>query len=357
MTSSSWRDAKRILAVRLDNMGDVVMTGPALRAVKETSPDVHLTLLASPAGAKTAPLLPWVDEVIPWRTLWQDLGRLDFSPQRELDFIDLLREGRFDAAIIFTSFKQTPHPAAYACYLAGIPLRVGESKEWGGGVLSHAVAPLPDTAHQVERNLHLVESVGFHSEDRQLEVYIPSEAKRCARSLLSESYLLLNPWTSCPSRNYDVHRFAEAALMLSKETGLPVAITGVEKDRERSQPLFDALGERGRDLMGKTDVPTLAALVADAALVLTPNTSVMHLADATRTPLVVLFAGTELPRQWQPRAARFRLLHRVTFCRPCYAFECPYNLECLGIPPREVAAAGRALLKGVTVEEITGAKR
>ncbi len=344
MTTPSWQGAKRILAVRLDNMGDVVMTGPALRAVKETSPDVHLTLLASPAGAKTAPLLPWVDEVVPWRTLWQDLGRLEFSPQRELDFIDLLRCGRFDAAIVFTSFKQTPHPAAYACYLAGIPLRVGESKEWGGGVLSHAVTPLPDTAHQVERNLHLVEAVGFHAEDRQLGVSIPNGAEGNARSLLSEPYLLLNPWTSCPSRNYDLHRFADAALTLSTETGLPIAVTGVEKDRERSQPLFDALGERARDLMGKTDLPTLAALVQDAALILTNNTSVMHLADATRAPLVVLFAGTELPCQWQPRATRFRLLHRVTSCRPCYAFECPYNLECLDIPPHEVVAAGRALL-------------
>ena len=348
MTPPSWRDAKRILAVRLDNMGDVVMTGPALRAIKETSPDAHLTLLASPAGAKTAPLLPWVDEVIPWRTLWQDLGRLDFDPQRELDFIDLLRRGRFDAAVIFTSFKQTPHPAAYACYLAGIPLRVGESKEWGGGVLSHAVTPLPDTAHQAERNLHLVESVGFHARGRQLEVSIPSEAKENAHSLLNEPYLLLNPWTSCPSRNYDLHRFADAALTLSIETGLSVAVTGVEGDREKSQPLFDALGDRARDLMGKTDLPTLAALVEDAALVLTNNTSVMHLADATRAPLVVLFAGTELPRQWQPRATRFRLLHRVTSCRPCYAFECPYNLECLDIPPHEVVAAGRALLKEVS---------
>ena len=344
----TWRDAKRILAVRLDNMGDVVMTGPASRAIKESAPEVHLTLLASPAGAKAAPLLPWVDEVISWRTLWQDLGRLDFDPQRELDLVNLLRKGRFDAAVIFTSFKQTPHPAAYACYLAGIPLRVGESKEWGGGVLSDEVAPLPDTAHQVERNLHLVESVGFHAcnqeVDRQLELHLPREAEQSAHALLSEPYLLLNPWTSCPSRNYDLGRFADAAATLSEETGLSVAVTGVAGDRERTQPLFAALGERARDLMGQTDFPTLAALVKRAALVLTNNTSVMHLADATRTPLVVMFAGTELPCQWQPRATRFRLLHRATSCRPCYAFECPYNLECLDIPPREVVEAGLALL-------------
>ena len=349
----AWRDAERILAVRLDNMGDVVMTGPALRALKETSPDAHLTLLASPAGAKAAPLLPWVDEVIPWRTLWQDLGRLTFDPEREMGLVNLLRGGHFDAAVIFTSFKQTPHPAAYACYLAGIPLRIGESKEWGGGVLSDEVAPLPDTAHQVDRNLHLVESVGFWTSQRQLELHLPARASQDAAALLADlsfgPYLLLNPWTSCPSRNYDLGRFAEAVTALCAKTGLPVAVTGVEKDRARTQPLFDALGGRARDLMGKTDVPTLAALVKRAVLVLSNNTSVMHLADAARTPLVVLFAGTELPCQWRPRATRYRLLHRVTSCRPCYSFRCPYALECLDIPPREVVAAGTALLEDASL--------
>jgi len=64
--------------MRLDNIGDVIMTSPALRAIKENLPDCRITLMASPSGAQAAPLLPWVDEVLPWRVLWQDLGQLDF---------------------------------------------------------------------------------------------------------------------------------------------------------------------------------------------------------------------------------------------------------------------------------------
>src|SRR5687768_9166097 len=115
-----WLDAKNILAVRMDNLGDVVMVGPALRAVKESAPEAHLTLLASPGGAAAAPLLAWVDDVIPWRSVWQDLGHLPFDPARERELVGVLAARQFDAAIIFTSFSQSPHPPGYACYLAGI---------------------------------------------------------------------------------------------------------------------------------------------------------------------------------------------------------------------------------------------
>ncbi|MBV9706096.1 MAG: glycosyltransferase family 9 protein, partial [Chloroflexi bacterium] len=69
-----WLAARNILAMRLDNIGDVIMLGPALRAVKETSPQARITLLASPAGTTAASLLPWIDNVITWRAIWQDVG-------------------------------------------------------------------------------------------------------------------------------------------------------------------------------------------------------------------------------------------------------------------------------------------
>ncbi|WP_016866123.1 MULTISPECIES: glycosyltransferase family 9 protein [Fischerella] len=120
---------------------------------------------------------------------------------------------------------------------------------------------------------------------------------------------------------------------------MPVVVTGVEKDRHKSASLLLILGNYAIDLIGKTTLPQLAALIANAKLVLTNNTSTMHIADATRTPTVVMFAGTELESQWQPRNGYSRLLRRPTQCSPCYAFTCPYNLECLDIPPEEVVAA------------------
>ena len=327
--------------MRLDNIGDVIMTSPALRAIKENLPQAKLTLMASPGGALTAPLLPWVDEVLPWRVLWQDLGRLDFDPAREWELINTLAARQFDAAIIFTSFSQSPHPPALVCYLAGIPRRLGESKELGLGILTHEISPAPDNIHQVERNLRLIESVGFKVRDRRLCLTIQSPKN------LQNPYILLNPWTSCQSRNYDAMRFAAAARKLSQITGWQVVVTGIEKDRDRARPLLEFLGDCAIDLIGKTSLSELAALIADARLVLTNNTSTMHIADATNTPAVILFAGTELERQWQPRFAPVKLLRRPTVCSPCYAFTCPYELECLDISPGAVVAAGLELLNDV----------
>ena len=346
-----WAEVRRILVMRLDNIGDVMMTSPVLRALKENLPESSITLMASPGGSKAAPLLPWVDEVLPWRVLWQDLGHLSFDPARERQLIDTLARGNYDAAIILTSFKQTPHVAGYLCYLAGIPLRLGESKEWGGGVLTTEIAPAPDELHQAERNLRLIEHVGFRVEDRSLGVRVPEEVRSSAAALLEtcgvnpgSPYLLLSPWTSCQARTYGAERFARATRRLSKETGWPVVVSGTEADRARCSELFGALANRGIDLVGTTGLPELAALVEGAQLVLTNNTSTMHLADALRAPAVVLFSGTELEGQWRPRDAPHRLLRRETWCSPCYAFTCPYNLECLDIPPEEVAEAALSLL-------------
>ncbi|HEY9880589.1 MAG TPA: glycosyltransferase family 9 protein [Leptolyngbyaceae cyanobacterium] len=339
--SSPFLEAKNILVMRLDNIGDVLMTSPALRAIKENCPAAKLTLMASPGGALTEPLLPWVDEVLPWRVLWQDLGRLHFDPEREWELIHTLKDRQFDAAIIFTSFKQSPHPAAWVCQMAGIPLRVGESKE-ASATLTHSAPCTPDELHQVERNLHLIESVGYIVKNRNLALAVPDSAL-----VPSEPYLLLNPWTSCQSRTYDLERFAIASRQLSQLTGYPVVITGTEKEAPQAAPILNILGDCVINLMGKTTLSDLVALIAQAKLLLSNNTSTMHIADATQTPSVILFAGTELECQWQPRQTKAILLRQPTPCAPCYQFTCPYQLECLDIEPEAVVEAGLRLLQEV----------
>jgi ADP-heptose:LPS heptosyltransferase len=343
--SVDWRGVRNLLVMRLDNIGDVIMTSPALRAIKQNLPTAKLTLMASPSGALTAPLLPWIDEVLPWRVLWQDLGRLPFDPEREWELVKVLRDRHFDAAIIFTSFSQSPHPAALICQLAGIPLCLGESKERELGFLTHELESAPDEIHQVERNLRLVESVGFKVSNRHLAIQSSRSKIQNLKFKLPREFILLNPWTTCQSRNYNPDRFAAAARQLSEITGWSVVITGVEKDRDRAAPLLQALNHCGIDLIGKTSLSELTDMVAQAQLVLTNNTSTMHIADATQTPMVVLFAGTERESQWCPRHAPVRLLRRPTVCSPCYAFTCPYNLECLDIPPETVVAAALELLR------------
>lgn len=345
-----WQGVRRLLAMRLDNIGDVLMTGPALRAIRQRLPGAHLILMVSPAGQEAARLLPGVDQVLVWRSLWQDMGDLPFEPAREFGLIRTLRGLRLDAAVIFTSFSQSPHVAAYACYLAGIPLRLGEPKDFGGAVLTDTPStPTPLEAHQVDRNLRLLGAVGLTSADHSLAIDLPAAAASSAARHLAgrlpsgTPFVLLAAWTSCQARTY--RRFADVVRLLRQATGLPIVLTGAERDRPRAAELVAAAGSGVIDLVGRTSLVELAALVSQARLVLTNNTATMHLADATRTPQVVVFAGTELEEQWAPRSGPARLLRRPTPCHPCFRRTCHRDLACLDIAPEEVVSSALELLQ------------
>lgn len=347
---NDWLAAHNILAVRLDNIGDVIMLGPALRAVKESSPHARLTLLASPGGASAAPLLPWIDDVLAWRATWQDIGgRMPFDPAQELKLIDLLRERNFDAALIFSSFSQTPHVPGHVCYLAGISLRAGESKEFGGGTLTTELRGAPDELHQVERNLRLVECLGFVARDRQLTVAIPEEARAVVPTLLARAgldsaapFILVHPGASAQARRYPARRFGVLAHLLTRR-GWQVLVVGVEREVALIEEVLQH-APQAYGLVGETTLAEYAALIEQAALVICNDTLPMHLADALRRPEVVLFSGTDYEEQWRPRATRSRLLRRRTACHPCYLFECPIGLACLDISPEEVVEEVEALL-------------
>src|SRR5215218_8941166 len=227
-----WLETKNLLAVRLDNGGDVVMLGPALEAIKETLPDARLTLLATKAGAAAAELLPWLDDVIIWRPIWQDLARSTSDPERDRTLIAMLAERKFDGAVIFTSFSQTPHVAGYVCYLAGIPLRAGESKEFGGATLSTELPDTPDATHQVDRNLHLVHALGFTGVDPALEIAIPDASREAVTRRLWDAGItpdqpvaLLHPGASAEARRYPAARFRQVAELL-RAREWPLVVTG-----------------------------------------------------------------------------------------------------------------------------------
>lgn len=351
-----WRGVRRLLVMRPDNIGDVVIAGPTLRAIRTAWPEAHVTLLASRAGAQVAPMLPWIDEVIVARPVWQDIGGpgggpgggLSFDPVREAAFIADLAARNFDAAILLTSFSQSPHAPATACLLAGIPLRLGESLEDGAGLLTHMPAtPTPVAAHQADRNLRLVEAIGVPVADRDLALAIPDAAREVARTWRHDAgvgdYLVLAPFASCSARTYPPDRAARATRLVAEADGLQVVLCGAPGDRERAAPLLDLLGSVGHDAVGATDLATYAALIDEAALAVTSNTSALHLADACRTPVLVAYSGTELESQWRPRAARHRLLRVPTPCSPCYLLRCPIGLPCLDIAAEKMAEAGRLL--------------
>lgn len=364
----AWQAARRVLAVRLDNLGDVLVTTPAIHAIRESLPRAEITLLASPVGAQVGRLNPDLSDVIvyqspqmdPWAELPQDSAR-------EQRMITLLRERQFDAAIIFTSFRQSSLPQAYLCYLADIPLRAAASIDGPGSLLTTRHKHPEQMMHEVERGLDLVGVLGLHTEQRDLVLRVPQPLAACQLApddpyapLLSRiqatvaegqrPVVVIHPGCTMPARTYPWELFAAMTELLVQQLDALVVLTGVASEQElvgriHSQ-IRPALRPSVLPLAGALPFAVFCALVEAADLTITNNTGPMHIAAAVKTPVVALFALTNPPEQWGPWQVPHRQLFHDVPCRICYSRVCPYGHECLRlVTPAQVVAAAQELLE------------
>jgi lipopolysaccharide heptosyltransferase II len=347
-----WRAARRVLAVRLDNLGDVLVTSPALRAIKESLPQAELTLLASPIGAAIGRLNPFVDRVIAYQAPWMDpWQRLPQDLERERRAIAAVRARRFDAAVIFTSFRQSPLPAAYLCYLAGVPLRLGATNDGAGSLLTTRHKHVERLIHEAERGLELVATVGLGASADDLQLRVPAPARRRIAPLLrglrrhAGPLVVIHPGCTMPARTYPWEQFADAADLLVEALGATVVLTGAPDEVPLVEQIRGRMRRPAHSAAGSLALPELCALVEAADLVVTNNTGPMHIAAALKTPVVALFALTNPPEQWGPwRVPHRRLSHDVP-CRICYSRVCPTDHACLReVSPAMVLDAARDLL-------------
>ncbi len=340
-----WRQARRLLLVRLDNLGDVILMTPAFRAIKETCPHIALTLLASPTGAAVAPLVPELDDVIVYPAPWTDLtGDRPPDPSVELATLERLRAGRFDGAIIFTSYHQSPLPAALLAYLAGIPLRHAASVDFPGRLLTSRHRHPDRRLHEVERALDLVGALGFGTSDPAIRLRVPPAERAWAEARWppGRPRIIVHPGCTAPARAYPPALYAQVVARLTAQ-GAAVIVTGGPAERALATQVA---GPTALSLAGQTTLPQLAGLIATADLVLTNNTGPMHLAAGLQTPVVALFAQTNDPAQWGPWRVPHRLLYRPVDCALCRFFRCPYDNACLAaVSPETVVATVWDLLK------------
>ena len=352
MIAPEWLAAKRILAIRLDNLGDVLVTTPAIRAIRQSLPAASITLLASPVGAQVGALNPDIDDVIVYRAPWMDpWHELPLDPDREQHLIAQLRDRQFDAAVIFSSFRQSPLPAAYLCYLAGIPVRLAASIDGPGSLLTTRHKHPERMMHEVERGLDLVGAVGMTATDDRLVLVPPPDAAGNITHLTdgSRPLVVVHPGCSMPARTYPWELYAEVVTLLVQQLGARVVLTGAEPERPMVMDLVERLPLAVRPqveaAVGTLAFPEFCALIQQADLTITNNTGPMHMAAALGTPVIALFALTNPPEQWGPWRVPHRMLYRDVPCRLCYSRICPLDHECLvGVPPSEVAATAAEML-------------
>src|SRR5947209_6470175 len=369
MIDERWRTGRRVLAVRLDNLGDVLVTTPAIHAIKQSLPmlargvpGANLTLLAGPVGAQAGRLNPDIDEVIVYEAPWMDpWHRLPQDADREQRMIATIKERGFDGAIISPSFRQGALPGPYLCYLAGIPLRVAASIDGPGSLLTTRHKHPERMMHEVERGLDLVGAIGLGTGDLDLVLAVPDDARAGVADFLSahqiplqrgfrrRPLIVVHPGCSMPARTYPWEMYAAVVDLLVERLDATVLLTGTEDEHALVARICARLDAAARtsvlSVAGMLPFPAFCALVEAADLVITNNTGPMHVTAAVKSPVVALFALTNPPEQWGPWRVPHRQLYHDVPCRICYSRICPYGHECLRlVTPRSVVDAAAELV-------------
>jgi ADP-heptose:LPS heptosyltransferase len=308
-----------VLAVRQDNDGDVLLAGPAIRALAAGADRV--TLLCGPRGRQAADLLPGVDDVLVWRAPWIDPEPHPVDAADVGAIVERIAALGADLTFVFGSFHQSPLPTALLLRMAGVPWIGATSVDYPGSLLDlrHRI---DDDVHEVARSLDLVRAAGFDlppGDEGALQVHDVPEVRR-----LDDDYLVIHPGASAPARSWSPERHAELVDALLG-AGRGVVVTGGPDERALAARVAGPPRPGLVDLGGATDFTELAGVIAAAAAIVVGNTGPAHLAAAVGTPVVSLFAPTLPSARWRPWKVPHELLYVEVPCAGCRARVCPVD--------------------------------
>ncbi|SMH47182.1 ADP-heptose:LPS heptosyltransferase [Rathayibacter oskolensis] len=330
---------RRVLVARLDSAGDVLLCGPAVRAI---AADAEVLLLCGPQGAPAAALLPGPSSVRTWWCPW--IG--DASRPVDAELVDELRgiveEFAPDEAVVLTSFHQSPLPLALLLRLAGVARITGASVDFAGALLDVRLVPgesLEEDQPEPERALAIAAAAGFplpDGDDGRLRVRREGRLPEVLEGI--GRYVVVHPGAAVPARAWPAENAARAVELLADE-GWAVAVTGGPGERTLTAQVA---GSRGIDLGGVTDFAGAAEVLARADVVISGNTGPAHLAAAVGTPVVSLFAPVVPAIRWAPYGVPVELLG-------------DQHAPCAGSRARVCPVPGHPCLAGVSAEEAVAA--
>ncbi|MCL4418290.1 MAG: lipopolysaccharide heptosyltransferase II [Actinobacteria bacterium] len=314
---------KKVLCIRLDSIGDVIMTSPAIRAIKETSPESKISLLTSTSGSSIANYIKEIDEVIEFDADW-----VKNNSQKGLKglekIIGLLKSKKFDIAIIFTVYSQNPLPSAMLAYMADIPIRIGYCHENPYKLLTHWIPdpePVKFIRHEVRRQLDLVSLVGCKTKNELFSLSISKKDKYETFKILfnlgidfNKKWIVMHPGASEKIRRYSAKEFAKVGQELISR-GFQVLITGGKEEIELTKSIQKKVGVNSVSLGGKLSLAQFISTIEASVLAITNNTSTSHIAAAVKTPVIVLYAKTN--PQHIPWQSKSKVLYFDVPCKAC----------------------------------------
>ncbi|UCF57191.1 MAG: lipopolysaccharide heptosyltransferase II [Deltaproteobacteria bacterium] len=327
------------ILIRATNwVGDVVMTIPALEAVRENFPASTLAVLARPWVIPLLENHPSVDQVLPLRKGKGYLSRMVGT----IRVAGLIRRMRFDLAILF----QNAFEAALLAYLGGVKFRVGYNTDGRGFLLSHAVIRDDEVLnlHQVEYYLSILRAMGWEAESRDPSLFVAEKDREAIQSLLSSErieqnhFLLgLSPGAVFgPAKRWPADRFSTIGDWAAQRWGAKVVVVGSEGEKDICMAVSQSMKHIPLNLCGRTTLGEAMALIERCHFFVTNDSGLMHIAAALNVPMVGIFGSTD-PAATGPRSRKVRIVQHPVDCAPCLKPECPTDYRCmLSIKPDEV---------------------
>jgi heptosyltransferase-2 len=357
---------KRILLLRTEYIGDLVLATPAFKAVRESFPHAHIAVLVQ---SRTAPLLkfnPDVNEVIsctlPWYEREKHPARIANPFKRAVATIQYhwhciktvfwlahqLRERRFDVAIDLGRHIYTLILMA----AAGIPVRIGDPRAGGKFLLTHPVTP-DDKKHEVERCLDIVSVLGVNTQKPCLTLnWSPADEEHVIKLWthlgLDENrpVIAIHPFSVEPSRCWRPENWAIVADALVDLFGARILFIGSTTDQMAVSDIQQKMRNQSINLCGELSLLQLAALLKRCDLMIGVNSGPAHIAAAVGIPVVSIWSSAYLPEKWAPYTPKLRLVRKQVPCADCRLIKCPLPVSCMDmITPEEVIAAVEEMLR------------
>ena len=342
------KDHKRILIVRMDRIGDVVLSTPVIKAVRDEYPDSYIAVLVRPYARDIINGNPYVNEVITYDKSGRQRGILG-----NVRFISSLRRKRFDLVIILHP-KNSSHVLAF---LAGIPERIGYDKKLG--VLLTKRIPHKKQyglKHEMDYTLDVLNYAGIKAKDKSLYMPINKLSEEKIRGIFNKNGILerdivitVHPAASCPSRRWALDRFAKIADILSEKFGAKLIIVAGTADAVFGRNVSALMKFKPLDLSGKTSIADLASILKRSKLLISNDSGPVHIACALGIPVISIFSRKDRgisPQRWAPLGKDCVALHRDVGCEICLAHNCKLDFKCLdAISVEDVLLAAERILE------------
>ena len=346
-TSRPEQAFKRILIVRTDRIGDVLLSTPVIKALRDAYPHAFIAMIVGPYAKEIVEGNPYLDQVIIYDKDGKHKGW-----QRSMKFARNLKKKRFDAAFVL-------HPTNrvhLVTFFAGIKKRIGFDRKLGALLTDRIVhAKQEGEKHELQYNLDLLRYEGIEPADTALFMPIRHESEAWAKELFSlagitaeDKVMGIHPGASCPSKLWPAARFAEVADGVITRYNYKVVIVAGPKDMECARVVAKGAHYPVVNLAGKTSVSQLASVLKRCRVFISNDSGPVHIATAVGTPVISIFGRNQKglsPERWKPVGLNDLVIHKEVGCGECAAHNCVKGFLCLkAITAQDVLeAVGRVL--------------